>query len=125
MVYGYHAKYVATVKKNTNRDSVVCGADSSDACNEEWDNILDEMIFLFREMNEETCQKKNPYEKEHLELLNGLGEKNALLDGKVQLVNEELKKMYFEREVELSDYRKSCKDKALALFSKWFYYLWD
>ena len=30
-----------------------------------WDRILKRMEFLFREANEDTCRKKNPYEKEH------------------------------------------------------------
>ena len=30
-----------------------------------WDRILGRMEFLFREANEDTCRKKNPYEKEH------------------------------------------------------------
>ena len=47
-----------------NADGIRC----NDTCHEEWDEILDEMIFLFREMNEETCKKKNPYEKEHEEV---------------------------------------------------------
>ena len=40
------------------------------------DRILDNMIFLFREMNEETCQKKNPYQKEHDNILHEF-EKNT------------------------------------------------
>lgn len=39
-----------------NADGIRC----NDTCHQEWDEILDKMIFLFREMNEETCQKKNP-----------------------------------------------------------------
>ena len=30
-----------------------------------WDRILKRMEFLFREANEDTCRKKNPYEAEH------------------------------------------------------------
>ena len=32
---------------------------------ERWKDILSEMIFLFREANEDTCTKKNPYEEEY------------------------------------------------------------
>ena len=65
------------------------GISCNDSCHEEWDKILDEMIFLFHEMDEETCQNK------------GLSNK------------------------ELDEYREECKNKAFALFSKWFYSLWD
>ena len=34
------------------------GISCNDECHAEWDKILDKMIFLFREMNEEMCQKK-------------------------------------------------------------------
>ena len=53
---------------------------SDEALTKAWDEILDRMIFLFREASEETCTNK---------------------------------------------YREQCKDEALALFSKWFYCLWD
>lgn len=33
----------------------------NDGSEEEWDKILEHMIFLFREMNKETCKKENPY----------------------------------------------------------------
>ena len=32
---------------------------------QKWNRILKRMEFLFREANEDTCRKKNPYEKEH------------------------------------------------------------
>lgn len=72
------------------------GIRCNDACHEEWDKILDEMIFLFREMDEETCQKKN-------------------------ITGEEAEKTWKD----LEQYQEICKDKAFALFAKWFYYLWD
>ena len=34
----------------------------NDECHAEWDKILDKIIFLFREMNEDTCRKKTPYQ---------------------------------------------------------------
>ena len=33
----------------------------NDTCHDEWDKILDNMIFLWRESNEETCKRINPY----------------------------------------------------------------
>ncbi|KIR03546.1 hypothetical protein P261_02361 [Lachnospiraceae bacterium TWA4] len=37
----------------------------NDTCHEEWDKILNRMIFLWKESNERTCSKKNPYAKKH------------------------------------------------------------
>ena len=52
-------------KENRNGSPSVLGSDyvnadgirCNDTCHEEWDKILDEMIFLFKEMNEETCKR--------------------------------------------------------------------
>ena len=41
------------------------GIMQNDACHKEWDKILDRMIFLWRELDEETCSEKNKYEKEY------------------------------------------------------------
>ena len=35
----------------------------NDTCHEEWDKILDQMIFLWREIDENTCSQKNPYDE--------------------------------------------------------------
>lgn len=37
----------------------------NDTCGEEWNQILDRMIFLWRESREETSTKKNPDEEEY------------------------------------------------------------
>ena len=37
----------------------------NDTCYEEWDKILDRMIFLWKESNEYTCARQNPYEEEY------------------------------------------------------------
>ena len=113
-----------------------------DECHAEWDKILDEMIFLFREMNEETCQKKNLYQKEHEDVLQEFeakygifgekleeGKKNKL--GRVLHFPSEIpeykdiEEKYYAEEKALKQYREDCKNEALELFSKWFYSLWD
>ena len=33
--------------------------------------------------------------------------------------------LYHEEWLKIIEYRRACKDEALALFSKWFYDLWD
>lgn len=36
---------------------------------EEWEQILDRMVFLWREADENTCTRKNPYEEEYFKAL--------------------------------------------------------
>lgn len=70
----------------------------------EWKAIIKRMEHLFREANEETCRKKNPY-------------MNA--KGRIK------KAKYYEEEQKLAAYRYRCKDEAIQLFSEWFYDLWN
>ena len=72
---------------------------SEELADAEWREIIQKMIFLFHEANEETCQRKNPY--------------------------QETDKKYLEEEERLEEYRMKCKDEAFKLFSEWFYSLWD
>lgn len=44
----------------TNADGILV----NDTCHDEWDKILNYMIFLWRESAEDTCTRKNPYEEE-------------------------------------------------------------
>ena len=46
-------------KKNTH------GYPSQFNTQEEWENVIDKMIFLFHEANQDTCSKRNPYEIEY------------------------------------------------------------
>lgn len=71
------------------------------ACRQRWKDTIDQMIFLFTESDEDTCQKKNPYP------ISKIG------------TNE-----YHEAEKDLDEYRKDCRKKAFDLFCKWYEYLW-
>lgn len=119
-------------------DGILC----NDTCHEEWDKILEEMIFLFREMNEETCQKKNIFEDEHRKVQNEFEEKYGFFGEKLEANIEksagkrihfpselpeykDIEEKYFEYKKELYNYMEECKDKAFELFAKWFYHLWD
>ena len=122
-----------------NADGILC----NDACHEEWDKILDEMIFLFREMNEETCKRKNPYEKEHEDVAKEFEKKYGLFGEKLEReesgktfsrrmhfpreIDEyrEVENNFYEAEKELDRYRENCKNQAFILYAKWFFYLWD
>lgn len=70
---------------------------------EEWDKILDDMIFYFTEACEETCSQINQYD----------------------LFDENQVKNYLNRDLEIFEYRDKCKDKALDMFKKYFWNLWD
>lgn len=126
-------------REYVNADGNLC----NDTCHEEWDKILEKMIFLFREMNEETCQRENPYKKEHEDVGSEFEKKYGLFGEKLERKEEsktsdiklhfpgemaeyrEVEDKYYEAERELETYREKCKDQAFALFAKWFYHLWD
>ncbi len=119
----------------------------NDTCHEEWDQILDEMIFLFREADEDACTKKNPCEKEYSRAFDEFVMKYGLLGSGLRTPEEiekdkernvftyhgmhelpeykEISEQYNAEEKKLEEYREECKNKAFELFSRWFYSLWD
>ena len=62
-----------------NKDGILV----NDTCHEEWDKILDRMIFLWRELDENTCTKKNPYEDEYMKASEEFDNKYGLLGEKL------------------------------------------
>ncbi len=105
-----------------------------------WKGILTEMAFLFREANRETCQRKNPYDKEYGAVIckfrncfgfNGKWVKKK--DGTRVFIRElsdipkykALEENYYKSERELSEYRANCQKKAFAMFVEYFDCLWD
>ena len=120
----------------TDEHGILC----NDECHAEWDKILEQMIFLFREMNEETCKKENSYQIEHEKVLHEFEEKYGLFGEKLENGEgdkigrvlhfssdlpeyKDIEDKYYAEEKILSQYREECKNQALELFSKWFYYL--
>lgn len=119
----------------------------NDTCHEEWTEILDRMIFLLKEANEETCQKKNPYEEDHhkaskkfhdqyglfgegLETEDDKAEREKTGCRRMHFMDElpeykEISDQYREEERKLGIYRDECKDQFMELFRKWFWDLWD
>lgn len=111
--------------------------------NSEWDAILDRMIFLFREANKETCQKKNPYKEEYDEVNEEFERKYGVFGEKLDTEQDkklgmhsmhfpselpeykDISDYYYEEEDELTKYQDQCKNQAFELFSKWFWNLWD
>ena len=105
------------------------------------------MIFLFREMNEDTCSKQNPFMEEWYRRYKEFEKQYGMLGKKLKTEeelreekeshlikcygpwdmpeNEAFYERYDEEESKLDKYREDCKDKAFALFSEWFYALWE
>ena len=122
-------------------------AEKEEEGSKKWDAILSEMIFLFREANEETCRKKNPYEEQYEkcsdEFIKKYGFFGEKLKTKEEMEEEKEKRYkrwytlgdvpeyqniqnkYLKEEQKIDQYRNECKNKGLELFSKWFWSLWD
>ena len=111
--------------------------------NEEWDKILERMIFLWREMDEDTCSEKNPYEDEHSKAFDEFHNKYGLFGSKLQTEKEleenkkrggggtvhfmnelpeyrKISEKYDEEQKRLEEYRRSCKDEAFDMLKKYF-----
>ena len=93
---------------------------------EEWDDILDEMIFCFNEANVETCSLKNEIDYDvsfdFIEQDNGF----HTLDIKyLTKEDKEKQQLYQKREEKLEKYRNENLKKGLNLFVKYFKLLWD
>lgn len=120
--------------------------EAEDVCNTQWNSILEEMIFLMREVREETCTRRNPYEAEHDRISEEFHEKYGLFGEALASEEEkagdpshgvvihwpselseykEIEEQYSEERNKIYDYQNECKARALALFAKWFDSLWD
>lgn len=130
-------------KDYTNENGVVV----NDECHKEWDEILERMIFLWRESLEDTCTRKNPYEEEYwkaqdeFEKMYGqFGEKlqterereEKRKSGKMRVhfmdelpMYKDISDKYFAEERAIEDYRVNCKDEAMDLLKEHFFALWD
>ena len=119
----------------------------NDTCHGEWDMILDRMVFLFRKADESSCQKKNPYEDEHMKMLEEFAQKYGHFGEMLETAEEKEERMktgahvvhfpseipeyvdvderYYAEEKKLEEYRNQCKEEAFQLFSEWFFHLWD
>ena len=127
----------------TNEDGLLL----NDTCHTEWNRILDRMIYLWRESDEETCSKKNIYEKRYMKAFQEFQEEYGPFGSKLR-TPEELKEdgkkgthvlhfmdevpkykqisdKYLNEDEKLERYRRECKDKALDMLKQYFYDLWD
>lgn len=123
------------------------GIMQNDACHKEWDKILDRMIFLWRELDEETCSEKNKYEKEYSKASDEFFDKYGFFgegleteeekekakktgSRRVHFMSElpeyeEISRLHMEEEKRLVEYREKCKDEVFDLMKKYFFALWD
>ena len=114
---------------------------------QKWQDILSEMVFLFREANDETCTKENPYEAEYDKANDefttrfgfwgdGLKTEKEKAEEKrrgayrmytLGDVDEykEIYEKYHAEQRRIGEYQCECKDKGFDLFKLWFFHLWD
>lgn len=106
------------------------------------------MIFLWKETDEATCSRKNPYEEEYMEAFGEFTDKYGILGKELQTEEEveenrkrggggtvhfmhelpeykEISDKYREQERRLEQYRNECKDEAMDMLKKYFFALWD
>ena len=60
----------------------------NDTCHEEWNCILDKMIFLWREAEKDTCSQKNPFDEAHSKAMDEFTERFGLFGNKLQTEKE-------------------------------------
>ena len=100
-------------------------------CHDEWDRVLDRMVFLLWEMDRETCSQTNPFVDPLCDLLDAYQEDyDMLLEEILSQYDDcsseaDLEAKYREREKEIEAYQAVCKDEFFELFSKWFLDMWD
>ncbi|MCL2649488.1 MAG: hypothetical protein FWD60_00495 [Candidatus Azobacteroides sp.] len=107
----------------------------------DWEDIIERMIFYFREMNDNTCSMKNEFEDEYFKQLHKPNEGKPVKEwfipceedeqhGKLYRLNEgevdpELEENYRKKMLEIETYKDNMKNEGFELFSKYFWDLWD
>ena len=113
-----------------------------------WNKILRRMEFLFREANEDTCKRKNPYKEEYDAAWEAFtkeyGARGEKLKTEKDLAEEiaygwhhvygmsdvkgyyaDINAKYIEENAAIAEYRHECLKKGMKLFTKYFWHLWD
>ena len=88
---------------------------------EEWDDVLRQMAFCFREAHEDTCSQKNEYN----DLFNIELVRNGSNTYSEKISNEEMREKWLAREQEIGDYMVQKLAEGLDLFKQYFWDLWD
>lgn len=133
--------------KNHHYGSPVLEGSNVNTCHDDWNKILEKMIFLWNESREETCSQQNEYEEAHTKAFSEFVDNYGMLGEKLQTSEEkaeekadrcarmhfmkevpeyeEIDKLWTKRERELEEYREKCQKEALELFARYFNDLWD
>ena len=120
-LHGYPSEFLASDETQSQNAP---SQEAEDLAIKEWGKTITDIIYYLQEANEDTCSIKNPYEEEWNTVT--IEPKKLNTDGGLNLSkNEELSNMYFEEQRKIDHYRNDCKNKALELFSKYFWDLWD
>lgn len=84
----------------------------------QWNITLNNMINYFKESTDEYCSEKNEYEEEYL---------NSICKGNQENLEklQDIRNKWLDREEKVENYKNHMKDKALKMFSKYYYNLWD
>ena len=106
-------------KQNMNPDK-----EANERCDKEWGRILSEMAHCFREANDRTCTRKNPYEDEWRVFWEPSEEKtkeNKQIGHFLSLPprNQELWNKYMEEMKKIDEYQRTCTDRGMELLRKW------
>lgn len=147
-LHGYPSSFVAFPK---NSKSISSSEDENSVGMVKWKDTIDRMIFLLREMNEETCSVKNPYEdkyaiinEDYIQKYGLFGEGLKTEAEKAEERDKEYKRMYsaedfpdiypstneilneyFKYDDFICEYRDKCRKEFFDLFSQNFWNLWD
>lgn len=116
-------------------------------CSEYWKKTLKKIAFLFREADEHTCSRRNPYQEEHNKALHDYLDKYGLFGSKVKdspynildkygrsstRMNDkysmsnldeykEIDHKFYEEYHKIEAYQEKCKKKAFKMLKKYFY----
>lgn len=102
-----------------------CSSSFGFSSHQEWKDYLKSISTHFKNANEDTCPEKNEYEQ-MFSYADVTETKHP--DGTISIVSnapEELRKNYWNRTVEINQYRERELSKALEMLSPAFFALWD
>jgi len=124
-------RHGSPVGKNKEIQSMIMTEEErEESIHTQWDNTLDRMVFLLREMNE----KSNPYTDKYFSMISKYREGPIKEpDGSVSYryaevtepADKELERKYCEETQRIDAHRVDCKKKFFELLSEHFYDLWD
>ena len=141
---------IMSISYPTNSQAAIVSKDEkSDKDFITWQEVLDKMIFLLKEMNEDTCSFENKYQKEVDKAQDEFYKKYGWFGEKFEELNDiesdnstgkrmyfyyddpehpewkELNNDYYRVELYKYQYMNECREEFFNLFSKHFWNLWD